>query len=109
MSCCGWTYMFFRPLPEEPAPQLSPAQHAQNIRNAIPAAVETIKGLQALKLVIIEYTQLDHELFNAINGTLPLKPPFTAGDFDVLYQVCDKIEANTERGKILTVLEWANY
>ncbi|RFD33863.1 hypothetical protein CER19_02570 [Pseudomonas sp. GL93] len=109
MSCCGWIYNLFRKTPEKSDPPLSPAKHAQNIRNAIPAACQTIKGLQDLKVVISRYTTEDPELFNAINRTLPLTAPSSIGDFDLLGQICDMIADHTERAKILKTLEWANY
>lgn len=109
MSCCRWFYNFFKKTPEKSTLPLSPAQHAQNIHDAIPAACQTIKGLQDLKVIISRYTIEDPELFNAINRTLPLTAPSSPGDFDLLGQVCDMIADHTERAEILKTLEWANY
>lgn len=104
MSWRKWLCSLLR---KKPKAKLTPAEHAQNIRNAIPAACLTFEGLQFLKAQIGAYTTEDPEFFNALNATLPITAPSLDDSFTQLSQICDMIEDGTPRNKILALAKMA--
>lgn len=109
MSWLRRLFTFFKKAETPPEPKLTSAQVAQNIRDAIPAALDNIDGLKNLKVVIMRSLERDQELFNAINRTLPLTAPSEGGRFDYLNQICDMIEDRTPRADILEILRLVNF
>lgn len=90
-------------------PKLTPAEHAQVIRNGIPDACVDYAGLEKLKNFVMDYIEQDQELFNAINKALPDSPPSSPSDFEWLSNFCDLIESRASRGEILEVAKMAGY
>ena len=109
MSWLKRFFALFKKAETTSKPELSSAQVAQNIRDAIPAALDNIDGLTNLKVVIMRSLDRDQELFNAINRTLPLTAPSEGDRFDYLSQICDMIEGKTPRGDILEILRLVNF
>jgi hypothetical protein len=97
---------FFRKKPE---PKLTPAEHAQHIRDAIPAACLTFDGLQDLKARVSSYAGQDRELFNALNRTLPITAPSTPDRFEYMTRVCDMIEDGVARDDMLKLSNMVGY